>query len=138
MQKRKLLAIKHEMRKIEQSYHLKAYFNIKQLGLISSTFEDNHSSFVQHLKALNTDETIDDFRQSKILVKASPLKWEYDAIEKEIYRLLLNFVASAMALIDHTRNMVNDLYGRSIQAEPINMLSSLLIRFIGVKRLKRL
>jgi hypothetical protein len=42
--------------------------------------------------------------------KRKPLRWEYNLLEKKTYQLFLNFVASAKALIDHARNIVEDLY----------------------------
>jgi len=98
--------IRNEMKKIEQSFHIKAYYNMRQLSLSLYTFRENYIAFIQHLEAHND---IEDLLSSDIL-KSQPLRWTYAPMEQKTYQLFLNFVASAKALIDHTRNIVEDLY----------------------------
>lgn len=103
------LEIRFEMKKIEQSFHLKAYSNMRQLLLSLYTFRENHFLFRQHLEVHND---IDLLLNSNVF-KRKPLRWEYDPLEQKTYQLFLNFVASAKALIDHTRNIVESLYVRT-------------------------
>ena len=100
------LEIRNEMKKIEQSFHIKSYVNMRQLLLSLYTFRENHLLFRQHIEMQNN---IDLLLNSDVFNR-KPFRWEYNPIEKKTYQLFLNFVASAKALIDHTRNIVEDLY----------------------------
>ncbi len=100
------LEIRGEMKKIEQSFHIKAYSDMRQLLLSLYTFRENHLLFRQHLEAHNG---IDLFLNSDIF-KRKPLRWEYQPLEQKTYQPFLNFIASAKALIGHTRNIVENLY----------------------------
>ncbi len=105
---RNLFDVRQDMKRIEQSFHVKAYTNMRQLSLSFFTFNKNYILFKNHLDANNN---IDYF--IRLNPSEKRLKWEYHDLEKETYRLLLNFVASALALVEHTRNIVKELYDKN-------------------------
>lgn len=95
------------MEKIQNSIHIKAYIKIRELSLSLHTFRENYKSLKQHLDKNNDLDYHFQFEYN------SPLRWQYHPLQQETHRLLLNFVSSAIALIDHTRNMTNKLYNGS-------------------------
>ena len=116
---RNLFDIRQDMKRIEQSFHVKAYTNMRQLSLSFFTFNENYILFKNHLGANNN---IDYF--IRLNPSEKRLKWEYHDLEKDTYRLLLNFVASALALVEHTRNIVKELYDKNeIQLEYQNKVN---------------
>ena len=106
---RKYLEIQHDMEEIENSIHVKAYVMMRQLSLSIQTFEKNYQLFKEHL------ETNDDFDFQIQLgtFNRNPLKWDYHYIEQETYRQLLNLVASAQSLVDHTRILIDKVYSET-------------------------
>jgi hypothetical protein len=96
-------SIRLEMEKIESSLHIRAYVKIRELSLSFYTFKENHKMLKQHLD-------INDDMDYQLQFEYKPLRWQYHPLQQETYRLLLNFVASAMALIEHTRNIVRETY----------------------------
>ncbi len=112
--------IRHEMKMIEQSFHVKAYVKMRELSLSFHTFKKNYQLFQQHLK---TNNDIDYHSQFEY----KPLRWEYHSLQKETYRLLLNFVASAISLVEHTRNIVKHVYtGLEFQKEYQDKINEIL------------
>lgn len=97
--------IRNEMKEIEQSFHIEAYSSMRQLVLSLYTFRENHLLFKELLEYHNNINLI-----HSDVFKRKLLRWEYHPLEQKIYQLFLNFVASAKALIDHTRNNVKNLY----------------------------
>lgn len=82
---------------------------MRQLSLSIQTFEKNYELFKQHLEFINNMDYWIELSESR----RSPIKWKYHASEQETYRQLLNFIASAQTLIDHTRKLVNELYSKT-------------------------
>jgi hypothetical protein len=103
---RKFSEIGQHMKEIENSIQIRAYAMMRQLSLSVKTFEKNYELFKQHLESINNMDYWFELSDSR----RSPMKWEYHASDQETYRQLLNFVASAQALVEHTRSLVEELY----------------------------
>jgi len=121
------LAVRHEMEKIEESLHIRAYAKMRELSLSIHTLEVNYQLLRQHLDSNNDMDY-------QLQFEYSPLKWQYHPLQQEVHRLLLNFVASAIALVDHTRNITKEIYSelefwqeyqekvdKDLKDEPVNV-----------------
>jgi len=105
------------MEKIEKSLHVKAYVQMRELSLSLYTLKENYQLLEQHLEANNDMDY-------QLQLEYKPLKWQYYPLQQETYRLLLNFFASAMALVEHTRNIVKEIYsGLKFQREYQNKVN---------------
>lgn len=98
-------AIRSEMEEIEKSIHIRAYVKMRELSLSLYTLEENYQLLKQNLD-INND--ID----YQLQFEYKPLRWQYHPMQEETYRLLLNFVASAMALVEHTRSITKEIYSK--------------------------
>jgi len=96
-------AIRHEMEEIEESFHIRAYVKMRELSLSLYTLEVNYQLLKQHLDSNND-------MNYQLQFEYKPLKWQYHPLQKEVHRLLLNFVASAIALVDHNREIIKEVY----------------------------
>lgn len=96
--------IRYEMNRIEESVHFKAYMKMRELSLSLYTFNKNYQFLKQHLESNND--------------MGYQLQFKFDRknrsdphpLQQETYRLLLNFFASSMALVEHTRNTIKGIY----------------------------
>lgn len=95
--------IRHEMEKVEESLHIRAYVKMRELSLSLYTLEENYRLLKQHLDANNDIEY-------QLQFEYKPLRWQHHPLQQEVHRLLLNFVASAMALVAHARNITKEIY----------------------------
>jgi len=96
-------SVRRDMEKIEKSLHIRAYVKMRELSLSVYTFKENYQLFKRHL---DTNNNID----YQLQFNNKHLRWQYHPLQQETYRLILNFVASAIALVEHTRNIIREIY----------------------------
>lgn len=117
---KKASEIRYEMKQIEESFHIKAYAHSRRLSLSFYVFRKNYLLFKKHLEINNDTDYFSqiDYSANSEEFEYRKLNWDYRPFEKETYYFFLNFINSAIALINHTRDIVREVYsGTDFQKE---------------------